>query len=133
MKGKYIIFKAEESTPPELSDNLQLAHTRACTFVLAEHYDYSNQPLPEAGYRLREYHRIEAFADPRWPETTTHSRIGDWEVTRTEIYPAPSPEREFDAIVICYCQYSPVVTPLEPLPEVQRHRQDRQVRESAIA
>ena len=123
MKGKYIIFKAEEeaeeSTPSEVWDNMQLAHTRACTFILAEHYDYSDSPLPEPGYRLREYHRVAGFGDRRFPGTSTHSRVGDWEVTRLEVYPGLGNESSFEAIVICYCHYSPVVTPLGPLPKVQ--------------
>lgn len=116
--SKYIIFKAE-SAPSEKWEEMQLAHTGAFTFTLAEHYDSSNAPLPEPGYRLREYHQIEESVDKRFPGASTHSRIGDWEVTRVEMYNSEIPNNEFEAIAICYCQYSPVSTPLEPLPEIQ--------------
>ena len=46
---------------------------------------------------------------------------------RVEVYPAFGNESTFEAIMlriayaiaIFYCQYSPVITPLEPLPKVQ--------------
>lgn len=116
--SKYIIFKAE-SAPSEKWEEMQLAHTGAFTFILAEHFDSSNSPLPEPGYRLREYHRIEKFVDPRFPGATTHSRVGDWEVVRIEEYTPELPISEFESVVICYCQYSPVETSLEPLPKIQ--------------
>lgn len=116
--GKYIIFKAE-SAPSQKWDEMQLAHTGAFTFILAEHYDSSNSSLPTPGYRLREYHRIESFVEPKFPGASTHSRVGDWEVTRVEVYTPNLPNTEFEAIAICYCQFSLVITPLEPLPEIQ--------------
>jgi hypothetical protein len=116
--GKYIIFKAE-SMSAEGWEERRLAHTEAFTSILAEHYDSSNSPLPEPGYRLREYHQVSKFADKQFPDASTHSRIGDWEVARVEEYGSDIPNHDFEAVVICYCRYSPVTTSLEPMPEIQ--------------
>lgn len=116
--SKYIIFKAESASAEGWEERM-LAHTGALTTLLAEHYDSSNAPLPEPGYRLREYHLIERFVDERYPGASTHSRVGDWEVARVEEYTAEFPVTDFESIVICYCRYSPVTTPLEPLPQIQ--------------
>lgn len=116
--SKYIIFKTESMSASGWEER-QLAHTGAFTNILAEHYDSSNSPLPEPGYRLREYHRIEQFTNPQFPGASTHSRVGDWEVTRVEEYTPEIPHSDFETIAICYCRYSPVVTPLEPLPQIQ--------------
>ncbi len=116
--SKYIIFKTESMSDVGWEERL-LAHTGAFTNILAEHYDSSDSPLPEPGYRLREYHRIDPFINPQFPGASTHSRVGDWEVTRVEEYAPEIPVRDFEKMVICYCRYSPVVTPLEPLPEIQ--------------
>jgi hypothetical protein len=116
--GKYIIFKAESMSADGWEER-RLAYTEAFTSILAEHYDSSNSPLPEPGYRLREYHRVSKFADKQFPDASTHSRIGDWEVARVEEYSSDIHNHDFEAVVICYCQYSPVTTPLEPMPEIQ--------------
>ena len=116
--NRYIIFRTE-SLSLEGWENKELAHTGAGTALLAEHFDSSDRPLPQPGYRLREYHRIEQFVNNRFPGASTHSRVGDWEVARVEEYTPELPTGEFDSIVICYCQYVPITTPLEPLPEIQ--------------
>ena len=116
--SKYIIFKAEDASTEQWKQML-LAHTGALTDILAEHFDLSKRPLPTPGYRLREYHRIDPFVDPQFPSASTHSRVGDWEVTRVEEYTPELPTNDFESIVICYCRYSPVTTPLEPLPKIQ--------------
>ncbi|WP_238360998.1 hypothetical protein [Iningainema tapete] len=76
---------------------------------------------------MREYHRIEQFVDPRFPGASTHSRVGDWEVIRVEEYTPEVPTSGFEAIVICYCRYSPVTSPLEPLPKIQVSEQLQEV------
>jgi hypothetical protein len=124
--GKYIIFRTESASAQGWEERL-LAHTEALTSILAEHFDSSNSPVPEPGYRLRDYHRIEQFVDPKFPGASTHSRVGDWEVVRVEEYTPDLPTTDFEAIVICYCQYSPVSTPLEPLPEIQVSQQMQEV------
>ncbi|MBD2682660.1 MULTISPECIES: hypothetical protein [Nostoc] len=116
--SKYIIFKAESMSAQGWEER-RLAHTEAYTSILAEHYDSSNSPIPEPGYRLREYHQVSKFADKQFPDSSTHSRIGDWEVTRVEEYTPEIPNHDFEAVIICYCRYSPVITPLEPMPEIQ--------------
>jgi hypothetical protein len=126
MGRKYIIFRADWSEE-QGAENRILAHTGAITDILAEHFDSSNSPLPEPGYRLREYHRIEQFVDPRFPGASTHSRVGDWEVVRVEKYITDLPNTEFETVVICYCQYSPVSTALEPLPKIQVSQEMQEV------
>ena len=124
--AKYIIFKAESASETGWEER-KLSQTGALTKILAEHYDFSNAPLPQVGYRLREYHQIESFAQPEFPGASTHSRLGDWEVIKIEEYKPEQPESELESIVICYCKYSPVVTPLEPLPTIQVTQELQQV------
>lgn len=118
MGRKYIMFRAELTEEHDEEKRI-LAHTGALTEILAEHFDSSERSLPSPGYRFREFHRIEGFVDPRFPGASTHSRVGDWEVTRVEEYTPEIPMSDFEAVVICYCRYSPVTTPLEPLPKIQ--------------
>lgn len=118
--GKYITFKAQARD--EKFDNwerMSLNHTGAFTFILGEYYDSSDKPIPQKGYRLREYYHIEQFADARFPKVSTHSRVGDWEVTRVDRYDSRDSEGEFSVVAICYCRYAPIESPLEPLPPMQ--------------
>lgn len=124
--GKYIIFKAESMSAPGWEER-QLAHTEAFTSILAEQYDSSDSPLPQPGYRLREYHRVAKFANKQFPDSSTHSRIGDWEVSRVEEYTPEIPNHDFEAVVICYCRYLPVTTALEPMPEIMVSQELQQV------
>ncbi|HAA27761.1 MAG TPA: hypothetical protein DCE56_08935 [Cyanobacteria bacterium UBA8553] len=126
MGRKYIIFRADWSEE-QGAENRILPHTGAITDILAEHFDSSGKSIPEPGYRFREYHTIEQFVDPKFPGASTHSRVGDWEVVRVEQYTPDLPTADFEAIVICYCQYSPVSTPLEPLPKIQVSQQMQEV------
>jgi hypothetical protein len=93
----------------------------------AEHYDGSKKPIPQPGYRLRDFHTVEKFIDPQFPGASTHSRVGDWEVTKVEEYVPNLPTGGFESVVICYCHYSPMVTPLEPLPRLQFAQELQQV------
>ena len=126
MGRKYIIFRADWREEQGAESRL-LAHTKATTDILAEHFDSSNSSLPEPGYRVREYHKIDEFADSQFPEASTHSRVGDWEVVKVEEYKS-TVSADFESIVICYCKYSPVSTPLEPLPKVQTSHQLQEVK-----
>lgn len=116
--GKYIVFRADW-TEEEGAENRLLAHTGMLTDILAEHFDSSNRPIPQPGYRFREFHRIEKFADPKFPAASTHSRVGDWEVVRVQTYSEDLPSSDFETIVVCYCRFAPVNTPLEPMPQIQ--------------
>ncbi|MEW6496212.1 MAG: hypothetical protein AB1589_27380 [Cyanobacteriota bacterium] len=40
-------------------------------------------------------------------------------MVRVEEYAPELPTSEFETVAICYCQCSPVETPLEPLPKIQ--------------
>ncbi len=124
--GKYIIFKAESMSAEKWEERL-LAHSGAITDILAEHYDSSTRPIPEKGYRLKEYHKIDPFVDPQFPGASTHSRVGDWEVVKVEEYTPEIPISSFETIVICYCRYSPVTTALEPLPAIISSQQLQEV------
>lgn len=114
---KWIIFRAEKRQPGW--QERKLSHTGGLTKILAEHFDSSDKAPPQPGYRLTEYIQVEQFVDPQYPSASTHYRIGDWEVTRVETYTPDIPMGEFDLIVVCYCQYSPIDTPLHPMPERQ--------------
>ncbi|WP_204102619.1 MULTISPECIES: hypothetical protein [Spirulina sp. CCY15215] len=129
--GKYIIFKTDSASARGWEER-SMSHTGALTDIIAEHYDSSNAPLPEAGYRLREYHRIERFASEQFPDASTHSRVGDWEVVRVESYFPEILGGHFEVIAVCYCRYSPVKTPLEPLPDIQSTSDMREGEEAIV-
>ncbi|CDM95577.1 MAG: hypothetical protein P5702_14775 [Limnospira sp. PMC 1291.21] len=112
---KYIIFRADKGEPGWKERKLQ--HTQGLTRILAEHFDSSDQPIPELGYRPREFVRIDGLHNPTEHGYSTHYRQGDWEVTRVESYTPDVSTAEFDMIVICFCKYSPVNGPVQPMPE----------------
>lgn len=112
---KYIIFQTDPSA--EGWQDRKLQHTQALTRILAEHWDSSDKPIPEPGYRPLEFVRLEEFRDRQAPLASTHYSSGDWEVTRVETYPADLPGATFDLIVICHCQYAPKQAPLKLMPE----------------
>ncbi len=114
---RWIVFRAEKRQHGW--EERSYAHTGSLTKNLAEHYDCSDEPLPEPGYRFSEFIRIEQFAEKQYPEAKTHYRKGDWEVTKVETYTPDVPMGEFDMIVICHCKYSPINAPLKPMPERQ--------------
>jgi hypothetical protein len=116
--SKYIIFKAEDASA-EQWEKMLLAHTGACTDILAEHYDSSKKSIPQPGYRLRDFCTVEKFIDPQFPGSSTHSCVGDWEVTKVDEYISNLPTGGFESVIICYCQYSPITSPLEPLHRIQ--------------
>jgi hypothetical protein len=110
---KYIIF---QTSPSESGwAERKLAHTGFLTRILAEHYAPANRPSPKPGYRLREYHRVPESANPDFPKETTHSRIGNWEVSRVEEYAPTNPGSDYDIVVICHCKWVPIESVLEPL------------------
>jgi len=115
---KWIVFRAEKRQPGW--QGRKYAHTGSLTKTLAEHYDCSDRGLPEPGYRPSEFIQVKEAIDPNFPGSKTHYRDSDWEVTRVETYTPDIPVgMGFDMIVICYCKYSPIDSPLKPLPERQ--------------
>lgn len=108
---KWIIFRAEKRQPGW--EDRKYAHTGSLTKVLCEHFDCSDQAIPEPGYRPKEFVPVEQCADANYPEASTHYRVGDWEVSRVETYTPEVPMGEFDMVVVCYCKYAPVNAPLE--------------------
>ena len=115
--SKYIIFQAE----PDAAgwENRKLEHTQVLTRILAEHWDYSDKPIPVPGYRPTEFIRRDALHGSQEQSGSTHYRKGDWEVSRVESYTPELPMGKYDEIVICYCQYSPIDAPLKSMPERQ--------------
>ncbi|GET40985.1 hypothetical protein [Microseira wollei] len=114
MGRKYIIFRADWQEE-QGAENRLLAHTGACTDILAEHFDSSNRPIPQPGYRVPQFHNIPAFDAPQFPGTSTYWCRGNWEVVRVEQYPTGATNSEFEMVVICYCQYSPIQAEQKPI------------------
>lgn len=117
MPRQYILFKTESLSSPGWEERM-LAHTGALTSILAEHYNYSHKPLPQPGYRLREFAHFEDSVDLKFSAASTHIRWGDWEVARVERF-KPIDESECDEIVVCYCHYSPIEPDWKELPNIQ--------------
>jgi hypothetical protein len=123
---KYIIFQAEKADKTDWR-NRKLQHTQALTWILAEHWDSSNKPIPEPGYRPLEFVRVEELHNPKEHGYSTHYRRGNWEVSHVETYSPDVPMGAFDVIVICYCKYVPMTegrsqtidAPLKPMPDRQ--------------
>ena len=59
---KYIVFQAE-SGEDEGWRQRKLQHSQALTFIIAENWDSSNEPIPEPGYRPVEFVRVESEHD----------------------------------------------------------------------
>jgi hypothetical protein len=118
MGRKYLIFRADWREENG-AEHRQFAHTGACTDILAEHFDSSNKPIPEVGYRVPEFHNVQAFEDARFPGTSTHWCPGNWQVVRVEQYPTGMSDSEFEMVVICYCQYAPIQSELKPIQPIE--------------
>jgi len=116
--GRYIIFKTE-TADAEGWDDRQLMPNGSLTDILAEYYDASQRPLPQPGYRLRDYVRVESAIDPQFPAASTHSRLSNWQVTRVEVYEPREMGSAFEAIAVCFCQWVPIAAPIEPLPAIE--------------
>lgn len=114
---KYIIFRAEKREPGWKERKLQ--PSQALTRILAEHLDYSDRPIPAPGYRPKEFIRVDALHNPTEHGYSTHYRTGEWEVSRVETYTPDVPTSEYEVLVICYCKYSPINAPLNPMPDRQ--------------
>lgn len=117
---KYIIFQAE-SGEDEGWRQRKLQHSQALTFIIAENWDSSEEPIPEPGYRPIEFVRVESEHDPNEHAHNTHYRVSDWEVVRVQTYTPdiPTPMSDYDVIVMCYCRYNPIDDPLKPMPQRQ--------------
>jgi hypothetical protein len=76
---------------------------------------YQAEPGNEYNHLGLLYHRVSESANPDFPKETTHSRIGDWEVSRVEEYAPTIPGSDYDIVVICYCKLAPIESVLEPL------------------
>jgi hypothetical protein len=117
MMRRWILFRADKRQPGW--QDRKYAHTGSLTKTLGEHYDCSDTPLPEVGYRPPEFIKVEQFVDAEYPEAKTHHRLSDWEVTSVETYTPDISGMGFDMIVICYCKYVPINAALQPMSERQ--------------
>ncbi|MDX2213249.1 MAG: hypothetical protein SFY66_08160 [Oculatellaceae cyanobacterium bins.114] len=111
MAETWILFLAEPNQPGWEERKLPMG---GLTDILDEQWDYTGSNLPQVGDRFRQFLKIESFADPEYPESSTHVREGDWVITRVEQYAASSNVTQRQ-IVLCYCKYEPVITELRPL------------------
>ncbi|OUC12762.1 MAG: hypothetical protein B0A82_20490 [Alkalinema sp. CACIAM 70d] len=122
---KLIIFKADrgeiqkyrQQTGTRLGESFyRVANANSVPSLvttIAEHYDCSNKPLPEVGYRLTEI----------IPENRDCFRDSGWEVARVSEYLTEQPlpeEGGFDAVCICYCVYKPLDPDIEWSKEAYR-------------
>jgi hypothetical protein len=113
MNERWIIFHAEPNQPGWENRKLPMG---GLTGILNEQWDYTgSDSLPIVGERFRQLLRIEEFADPQFPKSSTHARNGDWVITRVEQYPAAAYNSSKQEIVVCYCKFEPLVSELEPL------------------
>jgi hypothetical protein len=114
---KYIIFQVE-GEDPHWKDR-KLHHSQALTWIISEHWDSSDKPILQPGYRPKEFVRVNPLHDPKQHAHSTHYRQSDWEVSRVETYTPDLPMGKYDLIVICYCRYNPISAPLQSMPERQ--------------
>ncbi|MCL1470396.1 hypothetical protein [Argonema antarcticum] len=113
MSETWIIFHAEPDQPGWENRKLPMG---GLTGILDEQWDYTGSgQIPQVGERFRQFLQIEAFSDPQFPKSSTHSREGDWVVTGVERYSATSPDCSKLEIVLCYCKFDPVVSDLKPI------------------
>ena len=113
--SRLILFKTEDTSTAGWEN--RTLHTGALTDILAQHFDYSNKPAPDAGYRLIEFKRDENEASFDHSGGSTHQRLSPWRVTRIEEYPANTGLESFDEIIIAYCEHA-------PLPEAENSWQE---------
>ena len=118
MPKRLIVFKTESLSSPGWEDR-SLSHTGALTSILAEHYDYSNKPLPQTGDRLRNFAQFTETTELKSPAVSTHVRWGNWEVSHVEEYTPKIPNAEYDCLAVCYCRYSPIEPEWKELPKIQ--------------
>jgi len=111
---RLVLFMADKNQPYDNRfrvTNGQKEHTD----ILRESL-YCSGDIPQVGDRLTEFVRVPGFEDPRCPLASTHSREGDWQVSRVEEYVPDLPMgTAYTSIVICHCQYNPCPSPLEPM------------------
>ena len=113
MSERWIIFHAEPNQPGWENRKLPMG---GLTGILDEQWDYTgSDKIPQVGERFRQFLQVNDFVDPQFPESSTHSREGDWVITRVEQYPAADSNSSKKEIVVCYCKFEPVLSELKPL------------------
>jgi hypothetical protein len=105
MGETWIVFKIDGMSGAGW-ESRKLLPSEALTDLLAEQWDYSGD-LPNVGDRVREYANL---SDPG--HGVTHGKDSDWVVSRVQHFSS------FDTnsrIVVCYCDYQPIVSDWQEL------------------
>ena len=95
----WIVYKTENMSDPGWEERM-LMPRNSLTNILEENWSSQENPkLPKPGDRTHAYKSESDDGD------ITHTREGDWVVTRVERFAS------FDTsmrIVVCYCRYEPI-------------------------
>ena len=98
MNETWIIYKAAPDA--EGWHDRRLMPSGGLTSIIDEEWNWSGS-IPKVGDRLSDYENLE---DPS--NGATHSKDSDWVVTEVQKFTSPDSK---DLIVVCLCQYQPVV------------------------
>ena len=101
----WIVYKAEMGA--EGWEERSLMPSGNLTDILAEVWDYGNQPMPKTGDRFRVYENLE---EPG--HGISHGRDGDWVIEGVEIFVS----EEGNRIVVCRCQHQPIAQDWQAIP-----------------
>ena len=109
---KYVIYKAKPEQTQGFADR-KLTHTGCFTDILYTKLDYSAKPIPKQGDRPIHPVTVKESLEPNQvADDTTHSRKSNWIVDSVELFTTQGSPLEFDAIVICWCVYAPIINPV---------------------
>ncbi|WP_055076805.1 hypothetical protein [Pseudanabaena sp. 'Roaring Creek'] len=110
--SKYIIYKAKPDQLEGASDR-KLTHCNRFTDILYTKLDFSPKPIPKKGDRpIHPVTVKESLSPDQLEDGTTHSRKSDWVVDSVEFFTTSDNTLQFDAIVICWCVYAPILNPV---------------------
>jgi len=105
MTETWIVFKANGMSAHGWEERM-LMPSSGLTDILAEEWDSSGK-LPVVGERFREYTNLE---DPG--NGIAEGRDGDWVVAHIHQFSSPDTDQR---IVVCYCDYLPLIPKWEKL------------------
>lgn len=110
--SKYIIYKAKQGQT-EGAITRKLTHCDRLTDILYTSLSYSAKSAPKKGDRPLDSVTIsEALKPHQRDDGTTHSCKSNWVVDSVETFNIDGVGTEFDSIVICWCVYEPVTSPV---------------------
>lgn len=91
----------------------------ALSDILAQHYDYSDRPLLEPGYRLPEFKHDDSTATFDHRGGITHRRESPWKVVRVEEFVGNTGLESLEEVAIAYCEYAPLSESENPWTETE--------------